>query len=358
MKHPWGQLQLTRWPARKKETLLAFDACDSYLLQRVEELGWSGPISVYNDRFGALSLALRQGKRQVSVITDSALSLTALGKNRERNSIQILPLTKPATAVVMRVPKSLDLFAQQLAALPAGSPVLAGGMVKHLPHRALHLMEEFLGPTQLSRAWKKARILECPEKILAKPEPPPIERREQEWDLHLSHYPGVFSRGRLDRGTRLLLAQLPNLELGGRVLDLACGDGVLGLAVQRLCPSSQLTFVDESAQAIRSARANQGQNFSHRPAAFHWQDRLTLYKGEAFDLILCNPPFHQDHNLGDEVAFTMLSQAKQHLKAGGSLVMVGNRHLNYHLKLKRIYERVEILASDEKFVVLRGSTET
>ena len=52
---------------------------------------------------------------------------------------------------------------------------------------------------------------------------------------------GVFSKGELDQGTRLLLDALP--ELTGEVLDLGCGWGAIGIAVKKAFPQTDVTMV-------------------------------------------------------------------------------------------------------------------
>jgi 23S rRNA (guanine1835-N2)-methyltransferase len=44
------------------------------------------------------------------------------------------------------------------------------------------------------------------------------------------------------------------------------------------------------------------------------------------------------------------------LKVDGELWVVGNRHLDYHIKLKRWFKRVELAASNTKFVVLKATS--
>ena len=65
---------------------------------------------------------------------------------------------------------------------------------------------------------------------------------------------GVFSKGELDQGTRLLLDALPALR--GDVLDLGCGWGAIGIAVARLCPEARVTMVDVNLRALDLARRN------------------------------------------------------------------------------------------------------
>ena len=52
-------------------------------------------------------------------------------------------------------------------------------------------------------------------------------------------------------------------------------------------------------------------------------------------VVLCNPPFHQAQAVTDHIAWQMFKQAKDTLKEGGELRIIGNRHLDYHDKLNR-----------------------
>ena len=72
------------------------------------------------------------------------------------------------------------------------------------------------------------------------------------------------------------------------------------------------------------------------------------------NLVLVNPPFHDDRVVGDDVAWSMFTDAHKVLDPGGQLVVVGNRHLAYHAKLKKIFGQVETVAATSKFVLLRA----
>ena len=68
--------------------------------------------------------------------------------------------------------------------------------------------------------------------------------------------------------------------------------------------------------------------------------------------MLNNPPFHVDQAVGDAIAWQMFSESRAALRHGGELWVVGNRHLAYHAKLKRLFGNCEVVASNSKFVVL------
>ena len=72
-------------------------------------------------------------------------------------------------------------------------------------------------------------------------------------------------------------------------------------------------------------------------------------------MVLCNPPFHQQQAKLDTVALAMFSHSARVLRAQGSLWVIGNRHLNYHNKLKSWFSQIELVASDRKFVLLKAS---
>jgi len=80
-----------------------------------------------------------------------------------------------------------------------------------------------------------------------------------------------------------------------------------------------------------------------------------ITSGDPFDLILCNPPFHQGHVIGDHIAWQMFAQSKKQLRKDGELWIVGNRHLQYHIKLKKIFGNCRQVAGNAKFVMLAAS---
>ncbi len=364
-----GEYELHRYPTRKRELLRAWDAADEYLLSRLSELEINQkPSLIVNDSFGALGVAINQ----LSPLSwsDSWLAHQALRENLKRNALdpdgaRVLPSTQtpdesPAL-VLIKVPKSLALLEDQLIRLKpllsAHSRIIVAGMVKTMPASVWKMLESIIGPTETSLAWKKARLIEVSvDAGLPLPENPYPKR----WNLEgtafeMINYPNVFSRQRLDNGTRLMLQHLPLSEGPTKIIDLGCGNGVLGLIAAQQNPHASLHFVDESYMAIESARANFRQvDETLQRAEFLLGDGLFGLEKESADLILCNPPFHQSHALGDGVALSMFMQSARVLSEAGELWVVGNRHLDYHIKLKRWFRSADLVASNKKFVVLKA----
>ncbi|MNQ57722.1 Ribosomal RNA large subunit methyltransferase G [compost metagenome] len=367
---PFAQLDLVRQPEQQDDPLQAFDAADEYLLNHLHEQGVTAEtrILVLNDSFGALAASLASCA-SVTSSGDSHLGHIALQRNLARNGLAEAPMRfvpasqlaeGPFDRVLIRVPKTLALLEEQLirlhGQLAPGATVVAAGMVKHLPHAAGDLLEKYIGPMQPSLAVKKARLLiATPVDKPAVASPYPTRYALEQPRLSLVNYANVFCREGLDIGTRAFLPHLPRSLADVRAADLGCGNGVLGIAYALANPQAEMTLVDESYMAVQSARENWHAALGERPAEIRAGDGLAEQPADSLDLVLCNPPFHQQQVVGDLLAWRMFVQARNALVTGGELWIVGNRHLGYHAKLKRLFRGVEQVAATPKFVVLRAS---
>ncbi len=166
-------------------------------------------------------------------------------------------------------------------------------------------------------------------------------------DLQVHSLPGVFSHGHLDAGTRILLQHLPPLR--GRVMDMACGAGVLAAVAAR--QGATVTAVDASVLAVESAQATLAA--ASLKADIYLSDAWAAVKG-TFDLVLCNPPFHQGSDVDITAASDMLGGAARHLSADGELWVVANAFLPYPKLLESHFGSVSSVASDGRFRVYRA----
>ena len=365
----YARLDLIRQPEQPNEPLQAFDAADEYLLAQLHEQGLAATtrVLILNDSFGALACSLAD-QAQVTSSGDSHLAHLALEKNLQRNAlagdtVNFVPASEtpqgPFDRVLIRVPKTLALLEEQLIRLHGhlapGAQVIAGAMIKHLPRAAGDLLEKYIGPVQASLAVKKARLLTAtPSDKPAPRSPYPTRYRLEQPGIELLNHANLFCREDLDIGTRAFLPHLPKALGNLRVADLGCGNGVLGIVYALSNPQAEMTLVDESYMAVQSARENWQAILGERPADIRAGDGLAEQPMDSLDLVLCNPPFHQQQVVGDFLAWRMFTQAKTALSKGGELWIVGNRHLGYHLKLKRRFGKVEQVAATPKFVILRA----
>ncbi|MCW5252132.1 methyltransferase [Streptomyces sp. SHP 1-2] len=371
---PWGEAALARFPQDPRDRLRAWDASDEYLLRHLadRQVPLSGRVVVLGDRWGALVTALAE-HRPVQ-ITDSHLTQEATRANLARAGVEpgtVRMLTTQDTppdridVLLVRVPKSLALLEEQLLRLaPAvhrDTFVVGTGMVKEIHTSTLRLFERILGPTRTSLAERKARL------ILCSPDPAAV-RPANPWPLRYAlpdgigtmsgrpvvNHAGVFCADRLDIGTRFFLGHLPVGDGPRRVVDLGCGNGVVGTAVALAEPGSEVLFTDESFPAVASAQDTYRANGVPGHAEFRVGDGLAGVPDASVDLVLNNPPFHSHQATSDAAAWRMFTGARRVLRPGGELWVVGNRHLGYHVALRRLFGNSRVVASDPKFVVLRA----
>jgi 23S rRNA (guanine1835-N2)-methyltransferase len=361
---PYGAFDLTRYPARVDETLHAWSSADTLALEEVHRRGIPGSrVLVVNDAHGSLCVALQPQ----ALWTDSALAVLALRRNERANSrIETpvfwstqIPNSTPDMAV-LRIPKQRAYFEYQLSQLarwlPEGATVLAAGMDKHLSAHTAQILEHYIGPTQRLPGQRKARLFSAirddrPARDFSNVN---AGYRCAPLDIELCGLPNVFSRDKLDIGTGFLLEHLHRVAPAETVVDLACGNGILGLVAVKQRVARKLVFCDESAMAIASAQLNANRVFGQAIHNFHFHhgDGLEGYCGDAAQLILCNPPFHQEHTVNEFAGRRLLDQCSRHLQPGGRLLLVANRHLDYLSLLRKAFSTVEKCAGNSKFNIL------
>ncbi len=366
-----GEFELNRLPKRSRELLRAWDAADEYLLDTVaEQLKLSGTarVLIVNDSFGALAVALSSFRPYA--ISDSYLSQQATRLNLAANdlpehSVSLLnsldPLEGVFDMVLIKVPKTLALLEDELIRLyphlTLTTQVIVAGMIKTLPSSVWKLLERLVGPTTTSLARKKARLIfaSVDSGLIIPPSPYPVSYRLENTEYLISNHANVFSRDSLDIGTRFFLQHLPSRQDACDIIDLGCGNGLVGLIAAERCPVATVHFVDESFMAVASARDNFQCAFGgQREATFHVGDGLMDVESTSADLILCNPPFHQQNTVGDQIAVNLFKQSKRVLRKGGELWVIGNRHLDYHSYLGRLFGAHLVVAANSKFVIVKA----
>lgn len=358
-KSPYAALQLTGpIPAVRP-----WNQADAYLLDtlaaRFKDV--QHPATV-NDQYGAVTASLH--RYQPHVYNDSAVFAAYLAKNWPSHTP--LPVVQPtdeltsadADIFLMRLPKNLHFFRYQLSQLSAlpGCRVIVTGMQKHWPASFYQAAYDFFRDVEVLPGVKKAKCM-----ILSHPlNNTAVEKNRMldvaEFGLTLHNEPNVFSREQLDIGSRFFLEHLPDLTNCQRVLDLACGNGVLGLYALKQYPHLELYFVDESGYAISSCRQSVSLNqLPQSQCHYYHNDMLNGLTLPAMNAVLCNPPFHQQHAVSDAVAGAMIRQSHDCLEPGGVLFLIGNRHLPYFHLLKKTFTQVETLDGNAKFTLYRAS---
>jgi 16S rRNA (guanine1207-N2)-methyltransferase/23S rRNA (guanine1835-N2)-methyltransferase len=377
------QLTLVRFPLiQVNRSLQAWDAADEYLLNYIETeqlISERSRIAIFNDTFGALTTHFCNTEllsntapltNQVFCINDSYISSQGIAANilknqlnseniTQLNSLELLP--KNIDVILFKIPKSKSLLIEQLIQIKnsvgENTVFIAADRAKDIHSSTLKLFEKYLGTTKTSLAVKKARLVFCElnqQQQYNSPFPTlwKLPNKAINRDHTISNHANVYSREKLDIGARYFIDNLPFVEENSRVIDLGCGNGVIGLSILAAQPNAQIQFFDESYMAITSAEINIKENLPDlaTQCQFNLNDCLTNVDSNSVDLILCNPPFHQQTATTDHIAWQMFKDSHRVLKKGGELRIIGNRQLAYHIKLKRIFGNEKLIASNDKFV--------
>lgn len=349
------QYPIKRYDLSEDKSLRGWNAADEYLVKTfVSEKHKPKHLCIYNDRFGFLSCHLHSYKPLV-ILTQKSQE-KAIQTNCSAHNLSPLPFSNPLSPiedqldfVVMKIPKSLDLFQLFLEHIAANSSteitVLCGFMTRHFTPKLLEIAQTYFHSVEQSRALKKSRLLILTKKKEA-------TKREKLTSINYNNqaylqYGGVFSAGHIDYATQFFLTHFEIKNTDKRILDLASGNGIIGNEIFKQLPDSEIHLIDDSYLAVSSAKLNiTGEKVHH-----HFNNTLSIFDAEYFDLIVSNPPFHFEYEINIQVPIQLFKECFRCLKKGGNFQLVANKHLNYKVHLERIFSSVQIVAQNKKFII-------
>ncbi|MFD2672480.1 class I SAM-dependent methyltransferase [Marinicrinis sediminis] len=162
---------------------------------------------------------------------------------------------------------------------------------------------------------------------------------------------GVFSKGGIDFGSRLLIEtmQIPDQS---RLLDVGCGYGPIGLFAQKLNATCQVTMIDINERALQLAATNAARNGLDQ-VRIHQSDQLSAVQDQKFDMIVTNPPIRA----GKQVVHGIFESAHACLNKGGTLWIVIQKKQgapSAQAKLQDLFDEVEELTKDKGYRIYRA----
>ena len=254
----------------------------------------------------------------------------------------------PFAAATLRLPKAkdeLDMAVHAAASvLEVGAPLWVYGANDEGAGSAGRVIEPLMGPARTVGSGGRCRVLEAVRQVNG----PSPRGTLDEWRRSTSlefpgglrewiSYPGTFAHGRLDAGTRALLEAMRTLPLAGRrVLDFACGSGVIGAFLLALEPTAQVHLLDVDAVALAAASENVS------GARLIPSDGFDALVSERYDLIVSNPPYHEGKSQTGRVVERLVRGAPDYLVTGGSLVLVTQRRFPVAALIKSTFKTVEV----------------
>ncbi len=134
--------------------------------------------------------------------------------------------------------------------------------------------------------------------------------------LAIETWPGTFSYGEMDQGSRAML-EVTALSAGEHVLDMGCGNGSVGCLASTLAADVRVTFVDSNARATALTARNVAANTVANTTIVTDPD-LGGLTPSGYDVILANPPYYAN----SEVARLFIATARDLLAPGGRFYLV------------------------------------
>lgn len=355
---PQGEFKLQRPGSENINSLRAWDAADEYLLRIIEQKYSNRSITILNDQFGALACGLHRQNQQW--ISDSYCAHQARKLNLKLNKLSTHPKevniledwSDTYDLGILKLPRNLSFLDYLLERCYQHNikTVLIAGMMKHLPKTILIHLQKY-GSVQRLPFIKKSTIFELSLDNLISSQYP---KKHVFSGIQLETHANVFGRDKLDPGANFFIENLDKIAEYKHVADLCSGSGILGLKYKQIHPCSQIYFYDESKMATSSSDRSWGLNNFDGQHQCIWDDGLKQANSESFDSILCNPPFHEQNTVGDHIAKRLFADSKRCLKKSGKLYVVGNRHLGYHVTLKKYFSYVKQIAANSKFILLEA----
>ena len=160
---------------------------------------------------------------------------------------------------------------------------------------------------------------------------------------------GVFSKSKLDYGTRLLLESINISDLKGDILDFGCGYGPIGIYIAKKT-NLKIDMIDINKRALNLANKNSKINNVNTNI---FESNIYSNVVKKYDYIISNPPIR----VGKEILYKILLGAKEFLKSNGQLWIVINKDQGAKTVSKELekYYSVEIVEKNKGFYIICAS---
>lgn len=159
---------------------------------------------------------------------------------------------------------------------------------------------------------------------------------------------GVFSKRKLDYGTRLLIESILDENLSGNLLDVGCGYGVIGIILSSFFSDLNINMIDVNRRCLHLVEMNMKLNNVYGNAFYsNVYDNIS----NKYDIIVTNPPIRA----GKKVVYNILLGAKDYLNKNGCLYFVINKNQGAKSTISELNKiaSIDILKKDKGFFVIK-----
>lgn len=361
-----SNLKLERYPQIPNDTFLAWDASDQYIINQLNESPHKyRSILIIEDDFGALGLSIKADK--IYYVNDSILSQKGISHNYNINNLDSTHISflspyeefpDNIDLIIIKIPKVnkyLDFLLNKLNfTYCENTPIIAGSMLKYLNSSIYELCRVNFNQFQYSLSWKKAKVIRGT--LTGKSTSNNYISKIKAFDITLTNFPNLFSSRKLDIGTRFFLDYLSDRNFDSNIkhiIDVGSANGVLGLSLISKFSGIKLWLTDISYSAYESACATISENnFNSENIEVIVDNSLDYFQTSFADLIVLNPPFHQNHKVSISTSLSIFVECARVLKDDGELLVIANKHLGYHKHLSSIFPNVDIVQHNDKFMII------
>lgn len=169
-------------------------------------------------------------------------------------------------------------------------------------------------------------------------------------NLIIKSLPGVFGHKKIDVGSQLLASTFSK-GITGKVLDIGSGTGFLSACILYDSPNAILTLVDNNISALKCSQSTLDSNkFNGRVVCSDLYSNIF----KKFNLIISNPPFHNDLKIHFNIIEKIIRYSREYLMLKGELRFVTNSCFNYDSLLKKFFKEYCILKKTNKYKVYQA----
>ena len=167
---------------------------------------------------------------------------------------------------------------------------------------------------------------------------------------------GVFSRETVDFGSRVLIDTFnwEELPADGKILDVGCGYGPIGLAIA-FASQRFVEMVDINSRAVELAQGNANRN-GIKQVDIHQSNIYEAVHEETYAAIVSNPPIRA----GKKVVHEILTGAYPRLKSGGTLTIVIQKKQgapSAKSKMAETFGNAEIVHKEKGYYIIKSIKE-
>jgi len=162
---------------------------------------------------------------------------------------------------------------------------------------------------------------------------------------------GVFSKERVDYGSRVLLDVMNILPTQKTLLDVGCGYGTLGISLKKEYSWLEVDMVDVNERALHLA--SESAKYNHVDDVHIYESFIYENVNKKFDVIVSNPPIRA----GKKVVFEILEKAYDYLNDQGELIVVIQKKQgapSAKKKMEEVFGNCEIIKKDKGYFILKS----